>query len=104
MPFAFSRLRPAGPVVYETTAKARQLVAHGRRDIRTGPQRQAARQVRRAAAGFNQCAGANCHERGSVLVAIGCRRRAHVSRSAFTLGRRTPRTTHVFLAHRKTED
>ena len=56
MRIAFNTFLPVWPVVSDPpakTPKARELVAHVLRDTRIGEQAQAARQARRAAAGFN---------------------------------------------------
>jgi hypothetical protein len=60
----FNTFLPVWPVVSDPpakTPKARELVAHVLRDTRIGEQAQAARQARRAAAGFNKGAAANSH-------------------------------------------
>ena len=57
MRIAFNTFLPIWPVVSDPpakTPKARELVAHVLRNTRIDEQAQAARQVRRAAAGFNQ--------------------------------------------------
>ena len=60
MRIAFNTSLPVWPVVSDPpakTPKARELVALGLRDTRIAQQAQAARQVRRVAAGFNNGLG-----------------------------------------------
>ena len=62
MRIAFNTFLPVWPVVSDPpakTTKAWELVAHVLRDTRIDEQTQAARQARRAAAGFNKIAAHN---------------------------------------------